>query len=281
MYYYILDPNKIPQPKFEQLQVELQGLLAEFNIAGESGRITALRSMKDLVETAQQRGAKTLVACGTDDTFNLMLALLEGGDFTLGFVPFDEHSYLAQMLGLPDIATAVRTIAARRIEKIDLAVLSNNTYFVSYVEFGLNLDQLKEAGWWGGLQQLSAHGETITIRIDNAYTITSHSIGGLVTNSRAHSGADVHIANPTDGYLDLLLLDRLNLREALKYKKQISEGFLEEVPRSTLIKCRKVEFLEPRGIPVALAGRIVTKFPTSVEIIPHRLKVIVGRNRTF
>ena len=78
MYYYILDQNGLPVDKFEKLQTELQGLLAEFKIAGETARVTPLRSVQDLVDTASQRGAKTLIACGSDDTFNLMLAALQG-----------------------------------------------------------------------------------------------------------------------------------------------------------------------------------------------------------
>ena len=35
MYYYILDQNGLPMEKFERLQTQLSGLLAEFKIAGE------------------------------------------------------------------------------------------------------------------------------------------------------------------------------------------------------------------------------------------------------
>src|SRR5437016_8164471 len=136
MYYYILDPTKIDPAKFERAQIELQGLLAEFRISGETGRVTPLRTIADLVNTASERGAKTLVACGTDDTFNLMLAQLRGRNFTLGFVPLDDNSYLAKILGLDNLHTAAKTIAARRIEQIDLAIIGN-TFFISFLEFGI------------------------------------------------------------------------------------------------------------------------------------------------
>src|SRR5438105_1964255 len=110
MYYYILDPQNLDPGKFERQQVELQGLLAEFKIAGEMARVTSLRTIQDLVETASERGVTTLVACGTDDTFNLMLSYLRGRDFALAFVPLDDQSYLARILGLDSLLTAVKTI---------------------------------------------------------------------------------------------------------------------------------------------------------------------------
>src|ERR1700694_2637389 len=99
MYYYILDQAGLNIEKYEKLQTELQGLLAEFKISGETARVTPLRSVADLVDTASQRGVKTLIACGSDDTFNQMLAALRGRDFTVGFIPFDENSFLAKILG--------------------------------------------------------------------------------------------------------------------------------------------------------------------------------------
>lgn len=280
MYYYILDSQKLSLQKFERLQVELQGLLAEFKISGEMGRITTLRTMSDLVDTASQRGVKTLIACGTDDTFNQMLAQVRGRDFVLGFVPFDEESYLAKILGLDGLPIAVKTIAARRIERIDLAAVGN-TFFISYLEFGITTQQVKELGFWSGLKTLSASGHAITIRIDDSYTITTRCLGGLVANTRSASCEGDTIANPTDGFLDLLILEELKRTEILRYKNLIAEGCLEKVPKTSVIKCRKVEFLEPRGFPLTISGRIITKFPVTVEVIQQKLKIIVGKNRTF
>lgn len=280
MHYYILDQNSLPLDKFERLQTDLSGLLAEFKIAGEMARVTPLRTVQDLVDTASQRGVKTLVACGSDDTFNLMLAALKGRDFVLGFIPFDENSFLAKILGLENLQGAVKTIAGRRVEKIDLAKISGN-YFISSLEFGILSQNIQKAGWFNSLKLLSSEPKSLTVRIDNSYNITLNALGGLVVNIRASSSNKQSIANPTDGSLDLLILEPLNKLQILGYRKDIAEGMLENVPNSTVIKCKKIEFLEPRGLALSMLGRIVAKFPSTVEIIPHRLRMIVGRNRTF
>ncbi|MFI5205422.1 MAG: diacylglycerol/lipid kinase family protein, partial [Candidatus Paceibacterales bacterium] len=229
MHYYILDQGNLPMDKFEQLQTELSGLLAEFKVAGEAARVTPLRSVQDLVDTASQRGAKTLVACGSDDTFNLMLAALKGRDFTLGFIPFDENSNLAKILGMENIFAGVKTIAARRIEKIDLAKIAGN-YFISFLEFGVMSHQLKSAGLWQNLKLLSSESKSFVIRVDDSYNVTIKGLGGLVTNIRSISGESSKIGNPTDGNLDLLIIERLNKLQILKYREAIAEGRLEKVP---------------------------------------------------
>lgn len=280
MYYYILDQNGLPLDKFERLQTDLSGLLAEFKISGEVARVTPLRSVADLVDTASQRGAKTLVACGSDDTFNQMLAALRGRDFTLGFIPFDEDSFLAKILGIDSLFVGVKTIAARRIERIDLARISGN-YFISYLEFGVMSQNLKSANWWNSMKLLSVEPKSYTIRIDDSYNVQITASGGLAVNTRSTSSKTASIANPTDSHLDLLLLEKLNRAQIMMYRKTIAECILEDIPKTTVIKCKKIEFLEPRGTPLTMLGRIVAKFPATVEIIPQHLRLIVGKNRTF
>jgi diacylglycerol kinase family enzyme len=280
VYYYILDPHNLNLPKFEKLQIELQGLLAEFNVNGEVGRVTALRTISDLIDTASQRGANTLIACGSDDTFNLMMAQLRGRDFTVGFVPFDENSYLAKILGIDSLHTAIKTIAARRIEKMDLARVGT-TYFIGSAEFGITGHEMRNVTLWNSFSALAGKGMEYQIRIDNSYTITAQSVGGAVVNSRLTSTSTQALANPTDGYLDLLLMDALPKSTILRHKQDIIDTMLERTPNSSIIKCRKIEFLEPRGLGLSIAGKVMAKFPEVVEIIPRRLKMIVGKNRTF
>lgn len=280
MYFYILDGTNIPETQFEKAQVTLQGLLAEFRISGEMARVTSIRTIPQLVELASQRGVKTLIACGTDDTFNLMLAHLKGRDFALGFIPLSEDSYLGDILGIDSLQTAVKTVAARRLEKIDLATLDDN-YFISQVEFGMASTELKKLSWFSSLRSSSYKSYKLKLRIDNSYTMDIECLGGTVTNSRPRSSRKATVANPTDGLLDLLILERLTKVDILKYKPDIGQGILEHIPGTSVIRCKQVEFLEPRGFPLTIAGRTFTKVPAVISIVPKQLRMIVGRNRTF
>lgn len=280
MHYYILDPGNISQEKYERYQIELQGLLNEFNVSGETARVTPLRSISELVNTASNRGAKTIVACGSDDTFNLMLANLSGRDFVLGFIPFTDDSYLAHILGTGNLANAVKVIAGRRIEKIDLANVGNN-YFISYLELGSSLNSLKSSGFFSKFKFINTDLTQLTLRIDNTYTLTTPALSALIINTRPSTAKDASLANPTDGYLDILILEKLSTRHLLKYSQVIREGLYEYMPHSSVIRCKQVECLAPNGCPIRLAGKIITKAPAIIQISPERQRVIVGKNRTF
>lgn len=280
MYFYILDSTNITPSEFEKAQVTLQGLLTQFRISGEMVRVTSIRGIPELVELAAERGVKTLIACGTDDTFNIMLAYLAGRDFALGFIPMVPDTSLGKILGIDSLETAVKTVAARRLEKIDLALLGDN-YFISQVEFGIASTKVKNMSWFGSMTSLSKDEIKVKLRIDNSYTMDITCLGGTVTNSRTTSSANSSIANPTDGFLDLMVLERLSRVDILKYKPDIAAGVLENIPGTSVIKCRQVEFLEPRGFPLNIAGRTFAKVPAVVSIIPRQLRMIVGKGRTF
>ena len=209
-----------------------------------------------------------------------MLAYLKGRDFALGFIPLVDNSYLGDILGIDNLLTAVKTVAARRLERIDLAVLENN-YFISQVEFGIASTKVKQMSWFSSMRKLGVNEHTLKLRIDNSYTMDITCLGGTVTNSRGQTRSSTGVANPTDGFLDLMILERLSKVDVLKYKLDIAAGVLEHIPGTSVIKCRQVEFLEPRGFPLSISGRIFAKVPAIVSIIPRQLRMIVGKNRTF
>ncbi len=281
MYYYILDTLNIPQKEFERQQTELQSLLTEFNINGEMARITPLRTIQDLVETAASRGAKTLIACGTDETFNLMLAAVKDRDFILGFAPFSPNTQLGKILGMTDKLTCAKAIAGRRIEKIDAAKINDN-FFISYLELGLGTLTNSKIGFFSALKLFAGMPAEVKMRIDGQYTATSKMMGALLINTRGtEMCASGSIGNPQDGYLDLLILEKLSRLHATKFKKAIENGCYELITNSSSIKCKKIEFLEPTNYKIFMNGKEVSKFPVSIELIPGKIKILVGKDRTF
>jgi diacylglycerol kinase family enzyme len=281
MYFYILDPRNVPQKDFERQHTELQSLLTEHRISGELARVTPLRPVQDLVDIAAAKGAKTLVACGTDETFHQMLAATKQRDFTLAFVPFTPKSQLGGILGLESIAQCVKVIAGRRIERLDAAVV-NGSYFISYLELGVGKEVGHDLGALSLFKLFGTSPVELKMRIDDSYTVTSKAMGALVMNTRGTVVNDgTVIGNPQDGFLDLLLVEKLGKVAILRNKKAILSGHYESIPGSTSIRCKKVEFLEPLGSRIYIDGTELAKVPTSVEIVPGKLRMIVGKNRAF
>ena len=281
MYYYILDSHNIPQKDFERNQIELQTLLTEFKIHGELARITPLRGIPDLVDTAASRGAKTLVVCGTDETFHQVLAVVKDRDFTLAFIPFIGGTQLGRIFGMDDLATSVRTLASRRTEKIDAAKI-NGMLFLSYLELGIGVQTGKKINAWSLMKLFNNSAINLKLRIDDSYNISSKVMGGLLVNTRGtFAGTDSAVGNPQDSFLDLLLIEKLSKLSIFRNKQAILTGCYEKVSGATAIRCKKVEFLEPLNLPVYVDGREITRAPAVAEILPGNLRMIVGKNRTF
>jgi diacylglycerol kinase (ATP) len=280
MYYYILDPTDVPQKDFERQQAELQTLLTEFNVNGEQARVSPLRIVKDLVDAAANRGATTLVICGTDQTLYQVLANLRNHEFTLAFIPLVQNTQMGRILGMSDLAGAVKTIASRRIEKIDIARV-NESYFIGYLELGIATQVNKSIGFLGSMKLFSGSTIKVNMRIDDAYNVSSEVMGGLIINTRGTQITENMIGNPQDGYLDLLLIERMSGMSAARYKQDIQYGLYENIPGSTVIRCQKIEILEPHNIKIYINGKEIASAPTEIEVIPSRLKMIVGKKRTF
>jgi diacylglycerol kinase family enzyme len=280
MYYYILDTHGIPQKDFERSQTELQGLLTEFNINGEMARVTPLRIIKDLVDTAANRGATTLIACGTDQTFNQVLASIRDHEFTLGFVPFVPNTQLGKILGFKDIQTAAKTIASRRTEHIDVARI-NNQFFISYLEMGLGQYTNQSMGIFSLMKLFATNPVELKMRIDDSYTITSKVMGALIVNTRGTVHETSNIGNPQDGFLDLLLLERMGKLGAMQHKAEILTGEYEKIPGATAIRCKKIEILEPNNHKIFIDGKETYKTPATIEVTPSKFRMIVGKDRTF
>ncbi|HEX9502919.1 MAG TPA: diacylglycerol kinase family protein [Patescibacteria group bacterium] len=270
MYYYIVDPQKISQKEFERVQNVLYSSLSEYKIAGEVVRVTGLRTIQQLVENAFAREAKTIVAVGSDQTLHEMINAIGKREVVVGFIPMVQ-SELANILGVNNISQAAKVIAFRRIEAMDLGLVNNNYYFLSKLSFGEI-----QTGW------LPAPGKTFEIKFsaDGQYQATLRVIAGIIVNSR-DSQTEERMANPTDGNLDILFLPELSKWKTIQYRKQILTGHFEKIPQASVVHAKQIEILSPQGLNLKVGELIVAKSPVNISVVPHMLKMIVGRERKF
>jgi diacylglycerol kinase family enzyme len=280
MYFYIIDPQRLNQKTFERVQNQLYSCLSENRISGEISRITTLRSMAQLVDTALSRGAKTLVTIGTDETLQDMINAVKGRDITLGYIPIEETE-MSKILGLTGIETAAKAIASRRIEMLDLGTVNHN-WFLTRLTFGGGDETESSSG--SGLLNIFKKIELPSMEIkffaDEKYYGVFRAAVGTIINARDNSGGGKGLANPTDSVLDLLMVPGgSNLTRS--HKKDLANGTLENIAGCSVVHLKKIELTGPPGMPLKAAGKVIAKVPATIEVIPKALKMIVGRDRTF
>jgi diacylglycerol kinase family enzyme len=270
MYFYIVDPSKMPQKEFERVQHVLYSSLSDYRISGEVVRVTGVRTIQQLVETAFSHEAKTIVAVGSDQTLHEIINAIGRREMTIGFIPL-VNSELANIFGIKDLEQAVKIIAFRRIETLDLCSVNNN-YFLSKLTFGAIDKNL-------GLPNLDKTFE-IKIKVDSQYLATQEIAAGAVVNT-SDSEADTAITHPNDGSLDILLLPQLTRWQTIRYRKEIFSGNFESIPQASVIHGKKIQILSPEGMALKIGDWLVAKTPAQIEVVPAALKIIVGRERKF
>ncbi len=287
MYFYIFDPGKEREAKyFERIQGRLLNLLAENGIEGETYRVTAIRTIELLVDQAISLEARTIIVVGSDASLNRTVnaVVRKGADVTIGFISLDPQSSLGNIFGITaDIEQAVKTLAARLTAELDLGQVGEH-YFLSKVELGNNSFSRMEPGVLGlaALRPfLKLTPFVVKMSLEDSYTATSEVLGVQIINSRSNEGARLKLGDPTDGLLDVILLNKLSGAQIFRFRRALATGCLDNVPGTTIMHAKKISILGPKKLPLAIEGQVTTKAPADVRIAKPKIKMIVGKSRQF
>ncbi|OGE73970.1 MAG: hypothetical protein A3I07_04085 [Candidatus Doudnabacteria bacterium RIFCSPLOWO2_02_FULL_42_9] len=261
MYYYIVDPEQLTQKEFERVQSILYSSLSEFRISGEVVRATGVRTIPQLVENAFAHEAKTIVAVGSEATLHEVINAVGRRDMVIGFIPLVD-SEIAKILGIKDIPQAAQTIAFRRVESIDLAMV-NEYLFLTQIALG-DAETLSE----------------ISFRADDRFQARQNFTLGAIINMRYNESYS-KIGDPTDGVLDVLLMPSISKVTAFLKRRILKAKYYEQIALTSVLHVMKMELVLPEGLPLTLNGKIVAKTPATIELLPKALKMIVGKERKF
>lgn len=252
MYLYIYD-SFLGNKKYGSLLAKIETRLTDLGIGGKIFRLSPLRNMTELLNDQVKGGAKTVVVVGNDKTFTEIINFAASFDITLGLIPVGPNNKIAKILGIPSAEEACNILSARKIERVDLGK-ANNTYFLS---------------------DISVAKGSVTIECENKYAVTP-AVEDQVTiyNFRpilAGQTQEQRMFNPKDGLLEVLI-------------EPFTKGFFgakRSAQASSLIPFKKIAIRSKDSLPIYTDGQKILKTPVKVEIVPDKLKIIVGKNRLF
>lgn len=259
MYFYIYDSFLIKK-KYAKTISKIETRLASLDIAGRKHNLSILKSVSEIThKILEQDASPTVVVIGSDETLCETAISLAGTEATIGFIPTENDSLLADILGLPVNEYACDVISARRIEYINLGKI-NNQYFLSSVEFEPR-------------QSL--------ILADKKYQIIPKKIKSVkVINLdflRFRKGIDGPledkiVSNPKDNHLEVLMGTSQQKLFFLKQKEK----------KDSLFFVKKIS-IDPKGpkneVLIRVDRKNIVKAPALIEIAKEKLKVIVGKDR--
>lgn len=250
MYYYLFD-SSLTDKKHEALLNRIEFRIIELGINGRMDKLSILKNMKELIESAIKRGAETVVIVGDDAAVAKAVSIVAPYNVTLGIIPVGQSLRIARTLGLPEGEQACDVLSKRVVRTIDLGK-ANDQYF---------------------LFSLDVPGQGVTIECDGRYrvSLTGTPRPFSICNFRPdHTRAT--FGSPEDGLLEAVI-------------EEAPSGFLfwrkpELRPTVLPLKKAKINCAES-SIALLLDGSTVVKTPAIVEVVPRKLRVIVGKDRRF
>ena len=255
MYLYFYD-TFVNQKKYQAELHRIEARTLDLGINGRIEKLSVLKNAKEMITDGIRQGADTVIAVGNDATLRSLIPIVAKHPVTLGFIPL-EASRFAKIFGLPVGEKACDTLSRRIIQKIDLGKIKNSYFFAS-LEFPDN---------------------TIKIECDGKYRVTpTHpqskvSVCNLGSIFEANPPTQSNISNPCDGRLEAIMVEP----ESSSLLSRLStKGFQSR----SVFPAKKIRIEgSTKNSRVVIDNDQVMKTPLTVEVLPKKLSLIVGKQR--
>ena len=255
----------------------------------------------DAMEAARDWREGLLIVAGGDGTINDAVNGLGKAGFpegvTLGILPAGTGNDLAATLEIPNDANlAEDVIRQNRVRTLDVARVRSEgvgeRFFINVATGGLgaeisdaNEGEFKKR--WGKLSYLRASLEVakdfdvreLTLYLDGEARKV-RAVNVVVGNCRYAGGGWLAApkANPEDGLLDVVIIEKLGLAELLQLAPA-SMARTDYLDKKGVFSARAKDIrveTKPSGLVFTADGEVVGDEPARFSVVPGALKVIVG-----
>ena len=276
----------------DDVRAALEGFEIEWITTEEAG---------DAREAAREWNGGLLIVIGGDGTINEVInGLGRAGfpdDVTLAVLPTGTGNDLAATLAIPeDPEEAEAVIRQYRVRTLDVARVRSEgvgeRFFINVATGGFGAEtsliadeELKSR--WGKLSYLRASLEVarnfdireVKLTIDDEERVV-RAVNMAIGNCRYAGGGWLASpkANPEDGFLDVVVIEDVGLKETLalaptalaKFDYLGKEGVFSTRASKVCVET------SPGGLEFTVDGELIGDEPVEFEVIPHALKVLVG-----
>ncbi|PIS40979.1 MAG: hypothetical protein COT26_00445 [Candidatus Kerfeldbacteria bacterium CG08_land_8_20_14_0_20_43_14] len=247
MYTFIVESD-INNKKFEPELAKIENRLIELDIRGRWEKLTILKSLSETIKDAIQSKSETIVLVGTDKLINNAISTLAEFKTTIGIIPLGEQTFIAQSLGIPHGISACDTLSARITSSLDLGKV-NNRYFLS----ALHVPDCR----------------TLTLNCDNQFQVSTVTPSTIDISNFSEAG------NPHDGKLEVIVRPQIE-KSLFSFMKKPSYS------KKSVFPFKKLTIRSGGdSLPIMADGETIIKTPATIEVVPKRVKIIVGKKRSF
>ena len=254
MYLYLVDQHLHPGKTATTL-ARIESRLIELGINGKMEKLSVLKSVKELVQDQVREGMKTVVAIGTDALLRQLIAVAAPLNLVVGFIPLGSPIHLAKVFGMLEAADACDVLSARIIKKVDMGKVNHHYFFSS-----LEIEHPAVRMTCDGKYQIHIRSDEPQISVCNFGNIFHGAFGRE------------DLSNPCDGYLEVVI--------RRSRRRSFFNGDAAE--RDSVFPFKKLTIHAQReSVKLVADHEQVVSTPATVEVVPQKLKIIVGKSRWF
>lgn len=250
MYLYLYD-SFLAAKKFEGVVTRIENRLIDLGINGRVEKLSLLKNAQELLLDGIKEGAKTIVAVGNDATFRRVFSIIASHPVALGYIPIGQQP-IARILGIPPDEKACDVLSKRIIEKVDLGRVNDQYFFLS-------------------LEVPKAEG--VVLECNGSFRVMPRRYGERIqicNFGHVISGRIDALHNPRDGRFEAV------------FQSAERKGFRKREKLDSVFSVRRLRIRsDARDVSLVADGDRRISTPATVEVVPNRLKLIVGKNRLF
>ncbi len=255
-YFYLYD-TYLGDRSYASLLIKLETTLTDLGLQGKIGRLTLLKSVRDLVTAAIRDGADTVVAVGNDTTLSRVAEVVaKHPKVSVGLIPLGAESQTcAELLGIPVGLLSCHVLSSRLVETVTLGQV-NNQYFLQAV--GCSGQPVLGCEYGGRVYRVTL-ATPHQIKVCNLDRVPEHHGPGS-TGQLEHALATVLVPASKKNWF----------------------GFSAANSAATVIPTEVVTISSPDDeLALTVDGYRTIKTPATVRVAKERLKLIVGKKRLF
>jgi len=230
------------------------------------------RSESDIAEFTRQSADKydLIVACGGDGTVNKVVNVLAGSGVSLGLIPLGSGNDFAKALDIPhNLDSALAILQTGNIRNIDLIRCKGDADIWCINTLGIGLDGMAnffassmrrlrgQPVYVIGVLKALYHfrGCRMTLYIDGA-AIEKELLMVTVCNGSEEGGGFkvAPQANNSDGYIDLLLIEKMSVARVLWYLPKFMFEKRKDLKGVESIRCKSVSVSSESEVAVHCDG---------------------------
>jgi len=280
---------------------QIKGLLNHIGLRFDHDLTEAPGHAIELAKAAANKGYELVVSVGGDGTINEVVNGLYNagsiGDVTMGIISTGTGSDYIRTIGVPrQHQEACKHLMHPRQLEVDLGVAeyaSNGQtvkrLFVNFAGLGFDAAVVKATtqkfkalgsvpSYLAGLLTtlLSYENKGVSLKLDGK-TYESKVCDIMMSNGK-YGGGSMLIAphaDPTDGLLDVLVIDDISKPDLIRSLPRIYKGTHLSHPKVTTRRAREIEVRSSQKIPVQADGELLGETPVRFYVLPATLNVAI------